>query len=400
MQAQQGSAELNLGVSHSLPPSGGTGTAASYLFGGGRIQQALGSVATLQARLHGGLAAETERGDWISGRAGLDLGSAATLGPGWGLELGAEGFAVAAPLPYRAATATAAPELRWKGEGWQLALRGFGAVGGSRVELSEDTSDFVPPPFRAAAPARQIPPGGPPDDGEDTGASERTADLWGVGGEAEIAVEAEPATLRLAALHRETGVGVYRAVRVAADGPAGRLRWSGNLALWDTPDGTEPVALLGLSVPLSAAVHAFAGGGRSRPNPVLGTPTVSEATAGMGWRIPFGSPATPLYHVRGSPGAGGGRTVALRLEAPDAERVVVLGDFTRWEPIELTRSDGAWRVTLSVEPGVYHFGFRVDGSWHVPDRARASVTDEWGRVNAVMVVPDGGTRNDEGSREP
>ena len=386
LPAQQGSAGLEGGVSRSLPPSGGTGTAASYLFAGGWIRHELGPAAALRGRLHGGLSAEGEGGDWVSGGAGLELGTDGRRGIGWGLDLGGQGFAVGQPLPYRAAMATAEPALHWVGSGWRLSLTGFGAAGRSRVELGSDTTDFVPPPFRSLGVAPQGPPGTPPGDGGGETATERTADLWGLGGGAEVALEAGPATVRLAALHRETSVGTYRAGRVGANGTAGGFSWSGELALWDTPQGTEPAAYLGVSVPLSGGIQAFAAGGRSRPSPVLGSPPVGEASAGVSWRASLGSFPAPLYRVEEEPATGGRRAVTLRLDET-ADSVVVLGDFTRWEPVRLTDSDGVWSVTLRVEPGVHHFGFRVDGRWHVPETAGATVTDEWGRTNAVMVVP-------------
>ena len=40
------------------------------------------------------------------------------------------------------------------------------------------------------------------------------------------------------------------------------------------------------------------------------------------------------------------------------------------------------------EPGFHHFGFLVDGEWWIPEGVQGAVPDEWGRVNATMVVPD------------
>ena len=43
--------------------------------------------------------------------------------------------------------------------------------------------------------------------------------------------------------------------------------------------------------------------------------------------------------------------------------------------------------TDSLPPGVYHFGFRVDGEWYVPEDAPGRVSDGYGQVNATLVVP-------------
>ena len=40
-----------------------------------------------------------------------------------------------------------------------------------------------------------------------------------------------------------------------------------------------------------------------------------------------------------------------------------------------------------MESGAHHFGFLVDGEWFVPETATGRVSDEWGRVNATLVVP-------------
>jgi hypothetical protein len=79
--------------------------------------------------------------------------------------------------------------------------------------------------------------------------------------------------------------------------------------------------------------------------------------------------------------------VVFRLEYDDAASVSVIGDFSAWEPIALTRQGANWMGTLPMEPGLYHFGFLVDGEWFVPEHAPGRVTDDFGRVNATLVVP-------------
>lgn len=44
-------------------------------------------------------------------------------------------------------------------------------------------------------------------------------------------------------------------------------------------------------------------------------------------------------------------------------------------------------VEIPVESGAHHFGFLVDGEWFVPETATGRVSDEWGRVNATLLVP-------------
>jgi len=43
-------------------------------------------------------------------------------------------------------------------------------------------------------------------------------------------------------------------------------------------------------------------------------------------------------------------------------------------------------VTLTVTPGVHHFGFFVDDGWYVPLEAPGLVEDEWGEAQATIIV--------------
>ena len=53
----------------------------------------------------------------------------------------------------------------------------------------------------------------------------------------------------------------------------------------------------------------------------------------------------------------------------------------------MERQDDSWTIRLTLAPGVYHFGFRLDGEWFVPDDATGLITDEYGQRNATLVVP-------------
>lgn len=77
----------------------------------------------------------------------------------------------------------------------------------------------------------------------------------------------------------------------------------------------------------------------------------------------------------------------LRLHAPGAQRVEVMGDFTGWTPVTLTASaNGWWSVTLPLQPGTYQVNLRTNGgAWTVPAGSQA-VVDEFGtRVGVVHV---------------
>ena len=87
------------------------------------------------------------------------------------------------------------------------------------------------------------------------------------------------------------------------------------------------------------------------------------------------------------------RLVVLR---PDARRVEVAGDFNGWNPAQTPlepSANGAWTVTLPLEPGRYNYMFVVDGTMWVDDPfAPEQADDGFGSRNAVLDVrpPTGG----------
>lgn len=85
------------------------------------------------------------------------------------------------------------------------------------------------------------------------------------------------------------------------------------------------------------------------------------------------------------------RVVEVVFTAPTAESVAVVGDFNRWNPSRnvMVREGraGTWRARLRVPPGVYQYGFVVDGrEWLADPTAPRSVPDGFGGRNSVLVV--------------
>jgi len=97
-------------------------------------------------------------------------------------------------------------------------------------------------------------------------------------------------------------------------------------------------------------------------------------------------------------GAAGTTPVLVRLVVlrPDARRVEVAGDFNGWNPAQTPLeqlANGAWTVTLPLEPGRYNYMFVVDGTTWVDDPfAPEQADDGFGSRNAVLDVrpPTGG----------
>ena len=85
--------------------------------------------------------------------------------------------------------------------------------------------------------------------------------------------------------------------------------------------------------------------------------------------------------------APGGDGTKLRVDARGAATVDLMGDFTDWEPVALTRvSTGIWEITLSIPPGVHRLNLRIDdGAWLVPAGTRLEETEFGGAVGVVLI---------------
>jgi hypothetical protein len=87
--------------------------------------------------------------------------------------------------------------------------------------------------------------------------------------------------------------------------------------------------------------------------------------------------------------------VRLVVVRPGARVVQAAGDFNGWNPTETPleqTSDGAWTVTLPLEPGRYEYQFVVDGDQWIGDPFASEQSDDgFGSRNAVLDVrpPDG-----------
>lgn len=82
--------------------------------------------------------------------------------------------------------------------------------------------------------------------------------------------------------------------------------------------------------------------------------------------------------------------VVIRYYNPDAEYVMIAGDFNDWDPesLEMYEVDnGWWEAVLELEPGIYEYKFVVNGEEWVEDpNAFAYVDDGFGGKNSVLEV--------------
>ena len=81
-----------------------------------------------------------------------------------------------------------------------------------------------------------------------------------------------------------------------------------------------------------------------------------------------------------------GRT-RIRVSAPDAASVELMGSFTDWMPVALSRTRGnQWQITLALPRGTHLLNVRVDGGpWGVPPGV-GTAPDDFGGVVGLLVI--------------
>lgn len=136
-----------------------------------------------------------------------------------------------------------------------------------------------------------------------------------------------------------------------------------------------------------AAAGCASTAGNARP---ADAPLVRDQEASSGTSAAE-SPAIRIFMSR-----RGADRWTLRADVAGASRVELAGDFSDWDPIPLARvRAGDWAVDVSVRSGVHQLAMRVDGGpWRVP-AGLASVTDEFGGVSGVLIVPASGDASGE-----
>jgi len=81
--------------------------------------------------------------------------------------------------------------------------------------------------------------------------------------------------------------------------------------------------------------------------------------------------------------------VAFTLFAPDAQNVLLAGNFTNWDrsPVSLKKQkNGLWKTSLELPPGAYEYRLLVDGQWRNDPDCLKRVPNGCGSENCVRVV--------------
>jgi 1,4-alpha-glucan branching enzyme len=81
------------------------------------------------------------------------------------------------------------------------------------------------------------------------------------------------------------------------------------------------------------------------------------------------------------------RPVRFYCAAPKAQHVDLVGDFSQWNPVPMTRSGDGWWVTQVELPHGYHlYRYLVDGEPRLDSSAMGTVRDRDNRTASVIAV--------------
>jgi hypothetical protein len=363
LDAQIRELSLEVGGSSVKPPVGVEGETAQFMVAGIRAMRyrldGSGVMASFQA---GRSLRDGSSGDYLSGT--LEGVFWRYFAPGWsaGVEVRGFGFDVEDPYPYRALGVEGGPGVRYETRSFSASLNGVAGTGWSETELA--------------------PVGTEP-------ATVLEEDLWRVGATMELLAGSQKIMGGVGAGFHNTPEGNYHSIGgrllLRAFGPIIELM----VDSWQTPIGRETTGGMALVLPVKGwTLRGFLG--RTEPDPL----TLSEPGGGggglmVGRRVlgsePISTSTRPLHEVldRSEDFA----RVRFRVRPPrGTEKVELMGDFTFWEAVPMTRDGDVWALEMEVPDGIHHFGFLTDEVWYIPEDAPDAVADEWGRKNATLVI--------------
>ena len=81
--------------------------------------------------------------------------------------------------------------------------------------------------------------------------------------------------------------------------------------------------------------------------------------------------------------------VTFSFTAPEAQTVLLAGDFTSWQqaPLTLKKSKtGVWKKAVSLPAGRYEYRFLVDGEWRNDPLCTHREPNQFGGENCVCIV--------------
>ena len=156
------------------------------------------------------------------------------------------------------------------------------------------------------------------------------------------------------------------------------------------PDATrtlEPGFIASAVIRQSETRALVISAGKQLPDFARGADAVQ--TLSVGFRITEAPPlalrggrARPTIQI-----AGDSSSRLLRVRAPGARRVDVMGDFTDWEPIELIPTGDVFSRAVTMSSGTHRLVVRIDGGDWQPAANTPVVDDDLGGRVGLVVVP-------------
>ncbi|MFA5410355.1 MAG: isoamylase early set domain-containing protein [Candidatus Omnitrophota bacterium] len=83
------------------------------------------------------------------------------------------------------------------------------------------------------------------------------------------------------------------------------------------------------------------------------------------------------------------KPVLFKLDAPQAKRVSLAGNFNNWNiKSHPAKKDakGSWSLKLNLKPGRYEYKFFIDGNWVNDPRCGGCVGNAFGTQNCIVEV--------------
>ena len=81
------------------------------------------------------------------------------------------------------------------------------------------------------------------------------------------------------------------------------------------------------------------------------------------------------------------RKVTFSMNSPDAEKVILMGDFNQWNPRKHPMNkdkNGTWVKGVIILPGVYEYKFLIDGQWTEDPQNSLICPNGFGTYNNVL----------------
>jgi 1,4-alpha-glucan branching enzyme len=85
----------------------------------------------------------------------------------------------------------------------------------------------------------------------------------------------------------------------------------------------------------------------------------------------------------------GKQKVTFTYAAPEAQAVLLAGEFTGWQqaPVAMKKDkQGVWNASVSLSPGSYEYRLVVDGQWRDDPGCANRRPNQFGGHNCVCVV--------------